>query len=275
MILTAVPESVKRAANSEARKVVSVRAYAQLAAVLVAASVVAFAALGLTLRPEDWKNQPLPEPFGFGAILVAAVLALAVVLAGVFGAESAGAEYRYGTLGISALFTPDRNVLLGSKLGVTALFSLATVVGMELLGGGAFLLFARGEVSLGWTHVAILGGVALAAVCWSVIGAALGFLLRTPTRAVVAVVGLMVLEPLIWLIANAIGLPALCTVLPVSTTVGTMTGDTIPESVAFIAPTPAAMVLLLLWTAGAVTAAWWDFTRRDLADTSAPKLPTR
>ncbi|MBL1076176.1 ABC transporter permease [Nocardia sp. 2] len=274
MILTAVPEPVVRAANSEVRKVISVKAYAVLAAVVAAAGIAAFAVLAFTAEPIEWAGV-VPESLGVGGIAVAAALGLAVVLAGIFGAEATGAEYRYGTLAAGSLFTPDRNVLLGAKLAVTAAFSLATVLVVEVVGFGLVLLVARGKITVGGQHLAVLAGVALAVVCWSVIGAALGFLLRNPGRAVTVVVGLLIAEPLLWLIANALGIPAVCTVLPVSATVGSITGGVIPENVAFIAPTPAAIVLLLLWATAAGTAAWWDFTRREPADTSALRFGGR
>ncbi|MFD0000434.1 ABC transporter permease [Nocardia sp. NPDC127526] len=262
MILTAVPESVLRAVNSEVRKVVSLRMNRTLAGIVIGGGLFAFTAMGLFLD-STLEGGELIFSGGWSAAAVAVALVGSVVLAAVFGAAAAGSEFRYRTIDTSLLFTPDRNVLLGSKLGVVGAISLGTVLFTELLGGAAMLLFGRERLGIGAGFLAILGGVLLAAVCWSVIAAALGLLLRSPVQAMAAVLGAAVLEPLVWVVARAMGTPGVATILPISATVGAMSGGEFDDGV-FIAPTPAAIVVLLLWTTAAVSAAWWFFTRRDL-----------
>ncbi|MCU1643610.1 MAG: hypothetical protein JWN03_3885 [Nocardia sp.] len=264
MILTAVPDSVLRAANSEVRKVTSLRMNRRLAAVAAGVGLVAFAVLGMVFQEADASHKhTFIGAVGWAAVAAAGALLLAVVLAAAFGAVSSGSEYRYGTLAVNAQFTPDRNLLLGSKLAVAGGFSLAVVLVMEILGGAALALFGRDRVQLGGELFAVLGGAALAAVCWSVIGAALGFILRSPVQAMVAMLGVVIIEPLVWLTARAVGFAGFATLLPLSATVGTMTDGSYAKS-DFIAPTPAAIAVLILWTAGAVAAAWWILTTRDL-----------
>ncbi|WP_405134953.1 ABC transporter permease subunit [Nocardia sp. NBC_01388] len=264
MILTAVPDSVLRAANSEVRKVTSLRSSRMLAAVAAGVGVVTFAVLGMVFQEADSSHKhTFIGAVGPAAVAAAGALLLAVVLSAVFGALSSGSEYRYGTLAVNAQFTPDRNLLLGSKLAVTAGFSLAVVLVLEVLGGAVLTLFGRDRVQLGGALFAVLGGVALAAVCWSVIGAALGFVFRSPTQAMAAMLATAVLEPLVWLTARAVGFAGFATLLPISATVGTVTDGSYAKS-DFIAPTPAAIAVLILWTAGAVAAAWWILTTRDL-----------
>ncbi|WP_067534672.1 ABC transporter permease [Nocardia crassostreae] len=262
MILTAVPDSVLRAVNSEVRKVVSLRLNWTLAAIVLGGGLFAFTAMGLFLE-STLEGGELIFSGGWSATAVAVALIGSVVLTAIFGAIAAGSEYRYRTIDTAALFTPDRNVLLGSKLGVVATISLGLMLFTELLGGAAMLLFGRDRLGIGAGFLAILGGALLAAVCWSVIGAALGLLLRSPAQAIAAVLGAAVLEPLVWVTARAVGTPGAATILPISATVGTISGGEFDDGV-FIAPTPAAIVVLVLWTIAAVTAAWWFFTRRDL-----------
>ncbi|MFB7722695.1 ABC transporter permease [Nocardia sp. NPDC056100] len=263
MILDVVPDSVLRAADSEFRKITSLRVNRRVAGVLVGYGVVAFAIMGLSFEPAD---AAVRDRFLFttgSAIAPGLALLAAVVLAAILGAVASGDEYRLGSLGLSALFTPDRNLLFGAKLGVTAAVSLVVTLGLEVLGGAALLLFGRDRVPLTANLLAIFGGVAFAVVCWSIIGAALGFLLRTPVQAIAAMIAVAVIEPLVWITARAVGFGGLANILPISATVGAMTNGAYAKG-AFIAPTPAAIAVLLIWTGGAAAAAWWFFTRRDL-----------
>lgn len=263
MILTAVPDSVLRAANSEVRKVTSVRLSWTVGGGLVVFGVLAFAVMGIVAQDGAAGRDQFMFTVGWAAHLAAAALLAAVVAAAVLGAVAAGAEYRYRSLPVTAMFTPDRNLLLGSKLAVAAGFSLAIVLVLELLGGAALLLFGRDRVPFGGELFAVFGGVALAAVCWSIIGASLGFILRSPVLAMAAVLGAVVIEPLIWITGRAIGFGGFASILPISATIGAITDGHYAKG-AFIAPTPAAMAVLLVWTAASVGAAWWFLTSRDL-----------
>ncbi|MGV9665013.1 ABC transporter permease [Nocardia niigatensis] len=262
MILT-VPPVVARAANSEVRKVTSVRLNWLIGGGVIAAGVIAFLALGTGFQPGDEHAQSFSSGSGWAALLTTWVLVLTVAAAAAFGAIGAGAESQSGSMAMSSLFTPDRTLLLGAKLAVAAAFSLGTVLLMEVLGGAAMRLAGGSRVPMDGGFFGVLIGVALAAVCWAVIGTAMGVVLRSPTQALAAVLGWAVLEPLIWITARAIGFGGLAAILPVSSTVGAISGGRYAKS-ALIAPTPAAMALLVLWSAAAGAAAWWMLTRRDL-----------
>ncbi|MFE3055599.1 ABC transporter permease [Nocardia sp. NPDC059239] len=262
MILT-VPPVVVRAANSEVRKVTSVRSNWLIGGGVIVAGVIAFVALGTGFQPGDQHAQGFSSGSGWAALLTTWVLVLTVAAAATFGALGAGTELQSGSLAMSSLYTPDRTLLLGAKLAVAGAFSLGTVLLMEVLGGAAMRLAGGSRVPLDGGFFGVLIGVALAAVCWAVIGTAIGVVLRSPTRALAAVLGWAVLEPLIWITARAIGFGGLAAILPVSSTVGAISGGRYAKS-ALIAPTPAAMALLVLWSAAAGAAAWWMLTRRDL-----------
>ncbi|AYF72686.1 hypothetical protein D7D52_00965 [Nocardia yunnanensis] len=258
-----VPPLVARAANSEVRKVTSVRTNWLIGGGVVVAGVLAFVALGAGFQPGGAHGQGFSSGSGWAALLTLWVLVLTVAAAAVFGALGSATEFHTGSLAISTLYTSDRTLLLGSKLAVAGGFSLATVVAMEILGGAAMRLTGGSRVPMDGGFFGVLIGVALAAVCWAVIGTALGFALRSPTRVLAAVLGWAVLEPLLWITLRAIGFGGLAAILPVSSTVGAISGGRYAKS-ALIAPTPAAMVLMVLWSAAAGAGAWWLFTRRDL-----------
>lgn len=266
MILIAVPKSVLRAANSEVRKAGSLRMNWVLAGSVVGFTILAFAVLGMAvdhLPVEDGhKSKVIGAMAGPGLGVIAATV-IAVLAAAVFGAFAAGSEYQYRSLPIGALFTTDRNLLFGAKLGVVAGLSLVVILLTELLGATALLVFGRDRVQFGVWLPAILGGIVLVVTCWSVIGAALGMVLRSSVQALAVMAGVAVLEPLIWVTSRAIGAGGVATILPISATIGAITNGEFADG-DFIAPTPAAIVVLLLWTAAAGGAAWWFTTSRDL-----------
>ncbi|APA96075.1 ABC transporter permease [Nocardia seriolae] len=258
-----VPPVVVRAANSEVRKVTSVRLNRLIGGGVVAAGVAAFLALGTGFQTGGEHETGFSSGTGWAALLTTWVLVLTVAAAAAFGALGSATEFKTGSMALSTLFTTDRTLLLGSKLAVAAAFSLGTVLVTEILGGAAMRLAGGSRVPLDAGFWGVLIGLALAALCWAVIGTALGFVLRSPTQALAAVLGWAVLEPLIWITVRAIGFGGLAAILPVASTVGAISGGRYAKS-ALIAPTPAAMALLVLWSAAAGATGWWFFTRRDI-----------
>jgi ABC-2 type transport system permease protein len=187
-----------------------------------------------------------------------------VLAAAVFGAVGTGAEYRDHSMAVTALFTADRDRLAAGKFLVIGCCALAAAVAVELVSVAALFGVGHGKLAVTGEFFAVLGGGLLAAVCWSLIGASAGILLRSSTRAVPLLLGWIVLaEPLIWLIARGLGIPGVVTLLPVSATVGTVAVGSYPDS-DLLAPTPAAVVVLLLWTIGLGAASWWSLRTRDL-----------
>ncbi|MEU2126700.1 ABC transporter permease, partial [Nocardia niwae] len=211
--------------------------------------------------PPDPRGQPAT---GAATIGLYVGLALLVLAAAVFGAVGTGAEYRYQSMPVTALFTADRDRLVAAKFLVTGCCALAAAVALELVSAAALFGVGRDKIAVTGELFAVLGGGLLAAVCWSLIGASAGILLRSSTRAVPLLLGWIVLaEPLIWLIARGLGIPGVVTVLPVSATVGTVAVGSYSDS-EVLAPTPAAVVVLLLWTIGLGAASWWSLRTRDL-----------
>ncbi|WP_433732079.1 ABC transporter permease [Nocardia sp. CA-129566] len=260
-MIAVLPPDLVPAVNSEVRKVITLRASRILAALILAIALVASTVTALLAGPADPKSDPATGAATIGLYIG---LAIAIVLAGAFGAAGAGAEYRYATMPSTALFTSDRDRLAAAKFLVTAGFALATTFAVELLAFACLLAFGRGKFDFGLRLLAVFGGGLLAAVCWSVIGAGLGLLLRTSTGAIATMLGwLVIIEPLLWIVTKAIGFAGVVTVLPGSATISTVAVDSFTDS-DFLAPTPAALVVLLLWTLGIGGGAWWLLRKRDI-----------
>ncbi|WP_233224974.1 ABC transporter permease [Nocardia sp. MDA0666] len=259
--LPTVPAEVSRAATAELRKITAVRSGWLLPPVLAAVAFVVASASAVR------GSGPQPhEALATGTATVGLYLAIAVAVgaAAIGGAVTAGDEYRYRSMGLTALFTPDRDVLFGAKAGVTAIYSLVLAACAEVGAAVGLLAFGRHTVEFGWRLVGVFGGGLLAAVCWGVIGVGLGLLVRSPNLAVIAIAGwLFILEPLIWLVAKGAGIAGVVVLLPGSATIGTVAVGSFPES-PFLPPNAASAVVLVIWAVGAGAAGWWYLRTRDI-----------
>jgi ABC-2 type transport system permease protein len=263
MMLTipVVPVAVRRAAHSEIRRVTTQRSGWLLAAVCaVIGLITALASAGSGNAPRS-SDQIATGTATIGLYLA---LTVAVVASAITGAQSTGGEYRYESLPLTALFTPDRNLLFGAKLGVAAAYSLILGLAAEISAGLGLLALGRDKVDFGLRLTGVLGGGLLAAICWGVIGASLGLLLRSSAIAVVAIIGwVVVAEPLIWLIVKGIGTPGFAVLLPGSATIGTVAVGSFTRS-SFLAPSAVSAVILLVWTSALGTVSWWYLRKREL-----------
>ena len=259
--LPSVPAEVSRAATAELRKITAQRAGLLSAPILAALGFVAATASAVKGTGPQRDGVLATGTATVGLYLV---IAVAVGAAAICGAVAAGDEYRYRSIGITAVTTPDRDVLLGAKAVVSAGYALLLAVSAEIGAAIGFAAFGRDTVEFGATLTGVFGGGLLAALCWGVIGVALGMLLRSPNLAVVAIAGwLFIVEPLIWLIAKAAGIAGVVVLLPGSATIGTVTIGSFADS-PYLPPNAASAVVLVLWTAAAGAGAWWYLRTRDL-----------
>ncbi|MFB8282610.1 ABC transporter permease [Nocardia colli] len=260
-MITIVPPDLVPSINSEVRKVSTLPLSRILAGVPLVVALLASVASGLLAGKADPRSEPATGTATIGLYVGIAVVVLA---AAVFGAVGSGGEYRHQSMPVTALFTADRDRLTAAKLLVTGVFALAVALAVEVVAVVTLIAFGRGKFDLDLELAAVLGGGLLAAVCWSVIGAGLGLLLRSSSKAIAVVLGwLVIAEPLLWLIANGVGATGFVTLFPGSATISTIAVGSYPDS-DFLAPTPAAVVVLLLWTIGIGGAGWWNLRRLDL-----------
>ncbi|WP_194815268.1 ABC transporter permease subunit [Nocardia sp. XZ_19_385] len=256
-----VPAELVPPLNSEVRKATTLRPNLVLATALPAVALVASTVTALVAGPANPKANPVTGGASVGLYL--GIIA-ALVGAAYFGATATGSEYRYQTMPVTASFTMDRDRLVAAKFLVIGAFALAAAVVVELVATAALFGFGRGKTEFGLRLVTVLGGGLLAVVCWSLIAAGLGLILRKSTVAIAVVLGWLVLaEPFVWLVAGALGLKGFVTLLPGSATIAAVAAGSFPDS-DFLAPTPAAMIVLLLWTVGVAGAGWWAVRTRDL-----------
>ncbi|MFI5777849.1 ABC transporter permease [Nocardia sp. NPDC051570] len=260
MILT-VPTEVSRAAMSEARKLTTLRWPWLLIALcamvgLLAAIVTATVGTGPQARAD--------LATGTASLGLYVGLAVAIGAALIGAAIGAGGEYRDASMPLTALFTADRDLLFGAKLGVAAAYSLLLGLAAEFGAGLGLVAAGRHKIEFGLQLAGVLGGGLLAAVCWGLIGASLGLLLRSPVLAIVAPLGwLLIIEPLIWLVAHGADIAGVAVLFPGSATVSTIAVGSFPTNRLF-APSPASAVVLIIWTLAAGAGAWWYLRQRDI-----------
>ncbi|WP_019929233.1 hypothetical protein [Nocardia sp. BMG111209] len=256
-----VPPEISRAATAEIRKITTSRLGRQ--AVPVAA------VLGLVVGGISALRGSGPQPHGTlatGTASVGLYIALFVTLAAaaILAALAAGDEYRHQSLPLTALFTTDRDLLLGAKFGVGALYSLILAVAVEAGALLGLLAAGRHRIEFGLTLLSVFGGGLLAIVCWGLIGTGLGLLFRAPGPAITTLIlWPLIAEPALWYVARFVGVPGFAVLFPLSATVGTVMTGSFSKS-HFLAPTAASAIVLLLWTAGISAAAWWYVRQRDL-----------
>ncbi|WP_024799933.1 hypothetical protein [Nocardia sp. BMG51109] len=260
MILT-VPADVGRAATVEIRKITTLRAGWALLPACAGIGFVAAAVTAITGTPPQ-EDEVLAT--GTASIGLYLSVAVALAVAGVFAALGSGAEYRYRSIALSSLCTPDRDLLCGAKIAVAAVYSLLLAAAAEVGAAIGLLAFGRHKIEFGLRLVEVFAGGLLAPLCWGVIGASLGLLLRSAVLAIAAMAGwLVVAEPLLWLVLRGAGIPGFAAVLPGSATVGTVAVDSFPKS-PFLPPSAASVVVLVVWAAAAGGAAWWYLRQREI-----------
>lgn len=260
-MIDVVPAELIPPVLSEYRKAVTLRYTRVLAGLAVAVAIAAPAMSAILAGPQDPEGEPVT-----GAATIGLYLALfAVVLASAaFGAAGAAGEHEHDTLMITALFTVDRDKLAAAKFLVTGLAALTAALAVEIVAVLGLLLFGRDKFEFTGSLFAVLGGGLIAAVCWALIGTGIGLLVRAPLLAVGAVLGwLLLVEPLLWVVTAGIGIPGVVTLLPGSATLSTLFSGSFADA-DLLAPAPAAIVVLLLWTVGIGGWSWWSLRRTEL-----------
>ena len=266
------------ALRAELRRVASTRVWwALLVPVVVLAAVVSLFG-GLLGGAVGDTGGDLP-------VLLASVaftLTLVAVFGGVYGAVSAGAEFRHRTVTTAYLTAGGRGRVLAAKLvagacvgGLYAAAAAAVGVVAGLFGGGRFP--AADQL----LAVSVIG-VAVAAL-WGVIGAALGTLLANQVGALVTLlVYLQVGELVLAAALNNAGSPVAARLtpylpgnagdvaiydLPAHALAGPGFGDAVVEQLAGVTSPPpwwGALAVLAGWAILAATVAWAAADRRDI-----------
>ncbi|MFC6013897.1 ABC transporter permease [Nocardia lasii] len=256
-----LPADLVPGIESEARKVAALRQTRLLLAAPIAVALIATLITALMSGPADPTGQPATGAATIGLYLG---LIAVFVVAALLGIAATGGEYRHDSMALTVLFAPDRDHLVTAKYVAVAAYAFALALAAELVSVLVLLAAARGKFEFGWRLVEVLGAGLFVAVCWAVIGAGVGLLLRTVSGAVWLVLGwAFALEPLIWVVADGFGASGFASLLPVSATVAGVSAGSFEDAAVF-APTPAALVVLALWAGAVGLAGWWDLRNRDL-----------
>ncbi|WP_049567137.1 ABC transporter permease [Nonomuraea sp. SBT364] len=142
--------------------------------------------------PENF-NPPLPGlATEQGTRVLLGLLGFTVFAPALLGTVAVAAEYRHRTITTTTLFAPRRWTWLAAKLTVyTGAGLVYGVVASAVAGGALFGAAALKGVTLGlptWTIVAFLARIALTMAVYTLLGVAMGALLRNQVTAL-AVVG--------------------------------------------------------------------------------------
>ena len=200
--VTAVRVTLTRVTASEWNKLRGLRStpWALLAAALSIVGLGTFTAIGVVMQrvPADgFADAALTDPLG-GAL--AGVRLAGYVLAGL-GVLAVTSEYRSAGITASLAAVPRRwQLVVGKALAVGAV----TFVTMVMSTGVAFLaakaVLSTADVTISFSGPGVLRalvGAALYLAFLAVVGTAYGWLLRSTAGAVVALVGVLVLLPVV------------------------------------------------------------------------------
>src|SRR5919106_2628881 len=114
---------------------------------------------------------------------------IGVLFAGLLGAISITAEFRYGTIRPTFLVTPWRDRVVAAKVAANALIGVVfgLVAGGAAAAAGTVAFWARGiEVQLdGGDYVLLVVGTAAAAALWAAIGVGVGAVVRNQVPALI------------------------------------------------------------------------------------------
>jgi ABC-2 type transport system permease protein len=178
--------------------------WALVLAAIASAGMVAWIVAREITRGEEFLSEPETVVSLLSGSSGVGPLSFPALFAGLIGVAALGTEYRHGLMQSTLTAVPRRGVLLTAKLLVVAAFAALTAV----LSIGSAYAVGRAEIGPGFDTSLLwvgdteraLGGFVVLVVLTSLLGVALGALLRSATAAGVVLVALPALiEPLaIW-----------------------------------------------------------------------------
>lgn len=226
-----------------------------------AAAVAIVGGIGLLaawLAVADWDTMTAAERADLsvtGRVLGGRLFAQLAI--GVVGAMAITGEYATGMIRATLAAVPRRLPVLWAKLALYAAISWVLMTASSLFAffAGNEVLSAHWQFSIsdpGVLRAVLMSGVTLTAVC--VIALALGFVLRNTAAAISAIVGVVLVAPILGDLA-----PGVAQYLPHGA-MGALV--TIEPTTHVLQPWPGAL-LLVLYVAAAIAAAAITLTRKD------------
>ncbi len=248
--------------TSEVRKVTTLKFWWALLIAPLAVGLFASAIYAAVSNSVDEVDSSLST--GFASVGLYFALAWVILFAGIFGAINAGTEYRHKTLTPTFLSASGRDGVLAAKLIVTVGFALGYGIVVEVTSFAAMVIFGGGNLEItGELFGVFLVGL-YAVACWSLIGAGLGMLFKSPVGAALALVAWYVAgEFTVALIATGFGSDAFGSWLPVFATIATVAAGQLDDAGSF-RPFGVAFVVLTLWTMAFAGSGWLATRERDI-----------
>lgn len=242
------------ALRSEFRKLRTTRtAFGLLAGAVVLAGLALWGSLSSATPAE--LAAGLTAPFGYAGMVIIVMLFVLVL-----GIRSFTDEVRHGSVVPTFLATPRRLRVLAAKTTVSAAAAAVFAIAGVAAGTGviAAYLVAHGYAVpvAGWTIAGLFGKAIAISMLWAAIGVCVGVVIRHQVAAIVgALAWLLVVE-------NILGglIPKIAAWLPASASGAAMGIASAGSPVTPIV----GMLVVVAWTAGAITLAATVIRRRDV-----------
>ena len=247
--------------TSEIRKVTTLKFWWALAIAPIVVGVFASVITSVIANQLGEFEEDLQIAGGVASIGLYVAAGAAILFAGIFGAVNAGTEFRHKT---SFLTARGRDGVVAAKLIVTALFGLGYGLVVLLASLVCLLIFSQRTIVLDGAFIGVVASCLLAVVLWSLIGAGLGLLLKSPTwAAIVLVAWLPFGEGLLSLILFGVGFGPVATALPSNLTLPTMAATQLDDA-GDLASWPWAPLGLALWAVILTGGGWFLARTRDI-----------
>jgi ABC-type transport system involved in multi-copper enzyme maturation permease subunit len=232
---------------------------------ILAGAVVTMVALGLTIAATLSIEDDGPVPADVTASAALQGLVLAQLLTGVLGVMFVTSEYGSGMIRATFAAVPRRGLVVGAKaavLGAVVLVATGAASLVTYLGAVPLLPATEGSgVSLGDPGVIrVVAGTGVYLAVVAVLGGALGWLLRSGAAAIGALLGVLVIVPLVIALLPAGVGDTIGPYLP--SAAGQAFASGVEEGSDMLGPW-AGLGVFLLWAAAGLAAALLTVRRRD------------
>lgn len=251
--------------RAEFRKVVTLRHWWALAVAPVVVAVLSAASTRAVVAAfADSVAVPVDVDVIATGVVLGAANTVALIFAAVFGAVTAGSEFRHHTLTTTLVTARGRDGVLGAKLGVIAAFGAGYALIVDVVAIATMTLFGHGVGDAGDVF-ALCGAGILACVLWALLGAGVALLTGSGLAGSLSVVIWFVVgEWIVRALLLAVGASEAGNVLPASATMGALLNAAPSIDVTVFGSWPHAPLVLAAWAVLVCAAGWMRTRTRDI-----------
>ncbi|MPZ99123.1 MAG: ABC transporter permease subunit [Dehalococcoidia bacterium] len=228
----------------------------------IAMSALVCLAVGSTF--DSWSVERQAQ---FAPILLSMTgVVVLLIVTSVFGVLVASGEYASGMMRLTLTATPRRTRVLAAKLvlvsGITLALGLVTAVAMFWAGQAVLASYGITVADLGDADAQrFVLGLGAVTPLFPILGLALGFILRSSSGAITAVLGLLWLSQIFGELVPSWPQEHVLSLFPQSAA-DSLTGGHLVDNPIYTDP-PVAAAILLAWLVALVGVAYVALTRRD------------